>query len=54
MGEQDAVGKVPAQLSEYWTEGSVAAENLIASTIYIASESNPEEYTYTWDEALDI
>ena len=32
----------------------VAAENLIASTIYVATASAPSEYTYTWDEAWGI
>ncbi|MBR2024520.1 MAG: hypothetical protein IKA02_01785, partial [Clostridia bacterium] len=32
----------------------VAAENLIASTIYVATTSAPSEYTYTWDEAWGI
>jgi len=42
MGEQDAVGKVPAQLSEYWTEGSVAAENLNAYMQAVTDEASPD------------
>lgn len=42
MGEQDAVGKVPAQLSEYWTEGSVAAENLNAYLQAVTDEASPD------------
>ena len=32
----------------------VASATPIASTIYISTESNPDEYTYTWLEAWDI
>ena len=42
MEEQDVTGKAPAQLSEYWTEGSGAAENLNAYLQAVTEEASPD------------